>query len=301
MEVRYPDFFIIGAPKCGTSALYSYLRDHPQIYLPDLKEPQFFCSDFPELCQVSGPKGYSALFARAPANKLVGEGSIWYLFSTVAVPKILEVAPNAKFIVMLRNPVEMAMSLHSQFLLTLQEDQDDFRNAWDLQDRRLANQCLPNHCPEPLILQYRRACALGEQLQRLYSTVDRSQVKVLRFDAFTQNTKPEYETVLKFLEVGSDDRSDFKTVNARRAYAFPRVIAVLREPPMLLKPGIFLGRQLLNRFGIHPTRYLRRYLTVPTRSSPLDPNFRAQLTHAFRDDIELLESMLAVNLNHWKE
>lgn len=300
-HIRYPDFFIIGAPKCGTTALYSYLRDHPQVFMPSLKEPQFFCSDFPGISLVSGPKGYEALFEQAPDTHIVGEGSVWYLYSKVAVPRIVDAAPDAKYIVMLRNPIEMARSLHAQFLLTLQEDEEDFERAWEKQADRLAGRCLPSYCPEPQILQYRETCALGSQLKRLFSHVDRSRVKVLFFDDFSSDTKAVYESVLEFLELAPDHRSDFITMNPRRVYAYPRVISLLRNPPGLLKPGIYLGKYILNRFGIRPIRYLRRYLTRPAASAPLDPAFRSRLLSAFRADIELLESIMSVRLDHWKK
>ena len=134
--MRIPDFFIIGAPKCGTNALYSYLGGHPHVFMPALKEPQYFCHDFPGLAQVRNQDDYTRLFEVAPAGAVLGEASVWYLYSEVAVPAIRAANPATKLIVILRNPIDAAYSLHTQFLRSLKETEDDFEAAWNLQEPR---------------------------------------------------------------------------------------------------------------------------------------------------------------------
>ena len=146
--MRKPDFFLIGAPKCGTTALATYLSEHPNILLSDPKEPQYFCKDLKWYGNpVKSDEDYLRRFfpglEGSPAA-IVGEASSLYLYSKVAVPNILSFQPEAKFIVMLRNPVEMAYSLHSMLCFQGEEDEKDFLKAWHLQDQRRAGRFIPD-------------------------------------------------------------------------------------------------------------------------------------------------------------
>ena len=126
-----PNFFIIGAPKCGTTALSEYLKDHPQIYFSDPKEPHYFTFDFEQYRLTKTLEEYLELFAAAtPQHQAVGEGSVFYLYSSVALEKIREFDPQAKIIVMLRNPIDMIYSFHSQLLFSADESETSFEQAW---------------------------------------------------------------------------------------------------------------------------------------------------------------------------
>ena len=111
-----PNLFIVGAPKCGTTFLYHYLKQHPEIYFPDFKEPHFFGSD---LIRKNGAydlslNNYKSLFNSD--KKIIGEASTFYIFSKNAAKEIYDFNPDAKIIIMLRNLVDLAYSLHSQLL-----------------------------------------------------------------------------------------------------------------------------------------------------------------------------------------
>ncbi|MEQ9022777.1 MAG: sulfotransferase, partial [Pseudomonadales bacterium] len=114
MSNKTPNLFILGAPKCGTTTLAAWLAKHPKIYFSPEKEPHYFYSPYD---RVMSDEAYAKLFAEAPEDaKYLAEASVWYLFGGVAVPQILEVSPESRFIVCLRNPVQMAPSLHAQTL-----------------------------------------------------------------------------------------------------------------------------------------------------------------------------------------
>jgi len=112
--MRKPDFFIVGAPKCGTTALYRFLSQHPEIFLPKVKEVHFFGSDLYLPGYVPDTEKYLRLFANARDETRVGEASVWYLYSKVSAAEIKHFAPEASILIMLRNPVDMIHSLHSQ-------------------------------------------------------------------------------------------------------------------------------------------------------------------------------------------
>src|SRR5210317_2370745 len=117
--MKKPDFFFIGAPKCGTTALANWLREHPRIFMTQRpKEPWYFDNDIQNVDRMSLEQ-YENLFQKADDNHLVvGEASTTYLRSREAVSNILEYSPSARFLVAIRNPVEMAPSVHAQLLYT---------------------------------------------------------------------------------------------------------------------------------------------------------------------------------------
>jgi hypothetical protein len=109
--MRKPDFFIVGAPKSGTTAMYFYLKQHPEIFMPERKELHFFGSDFFAPHFVRDLKDYLKFFEGADNKKRIGEASPWYLYSKRAAFEIKEFNPDADIIIMLRNPVDMMYSL----------------------------------------------------------------------------------------------------------------------------------------------------------------------------------------------
>ena len=165
-----PNFFIIGAPKCGTTSLASWLAEHPEIYFSPTKEPHYFNTDHRRF--LNSLQGYERLFAGATVqHRAVGEASVWYMYSAAAVANILDYAGEAKFIVMLRNPIEMAPSLHEELVFTGREDVKEFAEAWSLQDVRRNGQKLPPMVWEPKYVQYGDLCSLGVQLDRVFRLV----------------------------------------------------------------------------------------------------------------------------------
>src|SRR5215204_2818898 len=121
-----PDFFIVGAFKSGTTALYEYLRSHPQVFMPFLKEPHFFGDDLTRHYGRMSLSEYLALFRDAQPGQRVGEASTWYLYSTTVPGQIAEFSPQAQIIILLRNPVDVMYAQHSQLRFRADEDQADF-------------------------------------------------------------------------------------------------------------------------------------------------------------------------------
>ena len=146
--MKKPNFFIIGAPKCGTTSLAAWLAEHPNIYMSPIKEPHFFCSDF-NVVIIPNEAEYYRLFKKAGDQHMaVGEASTSYLYSQVAVPRIERELPGAKYIVMVRNPVEMAYSLHEEFVFLGAEHIHDFEMAWRLSPKRRAGRIVSRWCSE---------------------------------------------------------------------------------------------------------------------------------------------------------
>ncbi|MCA9246795.1 MAG: sulfotransferase [Planctomycetales bacterium] len=296
--MRTPNFFILGAPKSGTTAMYRYLVTHPQIFMSDPKEPAFFATDYPRLKEklpvpMNSLDDYLALFAKAETeHAIVGEASTAYLSSQAAVPGIVEFNPQSKFLAMLRNPVDFAASFHGQKLVDLAEDEPDFEKAWRLQNERAAGRLIPSTCLEPQLLQYARIGAFGTQIERLLGHAKRDQVKVLLFEDFVRSPADAYRSVLEFLEVPDDGRSDFPLINEAKQHRFKWAYR------WLMTPAGRYTRRLLNHHPI--ARGLKqRILFKPKRRSPLRPAFRQELADVFRPEVKRLETLLQRDLSHW--
>ena len=308
--MRIPDFFIAGAPKCGTTALFSYLQTHPGIFLPEAqpwvgpvaaKEPHYFCTDFPSYRRCRALDDYLRLFAPAPPGALIGEASVWYLYSEVAVPHIIERNPHARFIVLLRDPVDMAHSLHNQLYHTLDEDIEDFRHAWDMQARRARGQDIPRNCREPKHLLYKRVCSFSHQLERLFEHVPREQCLVIIADEFGAAPERTYRRALEFLGLPPDNRDSFTRVNAS-ATSRSRLLAVaLRTFPQRMERFYRTSKAIANAVGLHPGSTLSRWNRKEQVRAPLDAAFRRQLVAEFAPDVDRLERLLDRRLDLWRE
>jgi hypothetical protein len=183
-DQRRPNFFIVGAPKCGTSSLINTLRWHPNVYVPLSYEPQFFSTDFKEIRDYT-TETYLGLFSGVTDKHLaVGEKSVIYLYSQEATKNILEFDPQARLIVMLRNPVDLVYSWHAQLYYSFLEDIEDFAAAWAAQEKRAVGQLLPSRCPIPFALQYREIGLLGKYLRQLLQDAPREQIKIIFMEVF---------------------------------------------------------------------------------------------------------------------
>lgn len=299
-----PNTFIIGAPKCGTSSLAKYLAGHPGVFFCTPKEPFYWCRDFwraKHELNLKSLDDYLALFARADRarHKVIAEGSTRYLRSDVAISGILEFDPDARFIVMLRNPVELVQAFHMEQCYSLQENVRSFETAWRLQTERAEGRCLPKHCASPEFLQYGRVAALGEQLDRAKRIIPEGQLKVILFDDFKQDTGAVYRDVLAFLGLPDDRRTEFPVVNSAHVHRFEWLAKLILTPPGVFeKPVLRLRRHLWeNRYP--PVEWVKARLNRGKARENLPAGLRAELQACFRPDVEKLGRLLNRDLSHW--
>ena len=208
---RVPDFFIAGHPKCGTTALYEMLRRHPQIYMPDFKEPWFFAGDMRPRFQParSGAvpetlEEYTRLFADAKADQRVGEASSSYLRSREAAGRIAALRPDARAIAIFREPASFLRSLHHQMLLDHIETQKDLGKAVALEPSRRAGRKIPRRSHLPQMLLYSDHVRYVEQLRRFHEALGPERVLVLIYDDFRADNEGTVRQVQRFLDVSDD-------------------------------------------------------------------------------------------------
>lgn len=295
-----PNFFIVGAPKCGTTALSKYLSGHPNIFISDVKEPHYFAEDLPKYRYVTKESDYLGMFDGANgANHRIGEASVFYLYSKVAIERIKSFNPSAKIIVMLRNPLDMIYSMHSQLLYTRDETIATFAMAWSLREERKQGHEIPKCCRDEKLLFYDEIGMLGAQVERLFDVFARDQVKIIFYDDFASNTSSIYRDVLDFLGLPFDGRSNFPVVNSNKRHKSSLLAQFTQKtPPVLIRNALkmkaFIG---ISSWGILDK--LRNINKSAEKRPPLDVGLRTQLVDCYHNDIEKLALLTDRDLSAW--
>ena len=304
---RFPDFFLIGAPRCGTTSLSRYLAENPQVCFSRPKEPHYFSLLAPRDSLDDLETAYLArCFSHyRKGHKAVGEGSTSYLATPHALPRILRVNPNVKFLVLLRNPLEMLPSYHLRLLFSVMEDVEDFAAAWSLQEVRMRGERIPRHCFDPHLLLYREVAKFGEQIERLYHLAGRDRSLVLLFEDFVRDPGALYRQVLAFLGVDDDGRTRFQRKFRSKMYRSRRLQQLLYAP-LASKAHVFdtLKRRINLKKAAGRKSWLKRlarWNTIDARPAPLAPTMRRTLRDAFATDVDKLSGLLQRDLSHWLE
>ena len=290
-----PSLFLAGAPKCGTSALGSLLAQHPHINMCKVKEPNFFCHDF----DVPGCKtesSYLALFSPTAATRYLADGSILYLYSSTSALEIKKYSPDARIVIILRNPVDVMHSWHSQMVFTCNEDIADFGQALAAESERKKGNCIPksgtgNRCPQ--LLFYREIVRFDLQLERFFTLFERSQIKVISFDDFKQDSAAVYRDLTRFLDLDDDFIPDYAIVNPskrRRSWRLHYWAKRLFSRPSQMLPL---------RFRLDLINMLDRVNSKQEKRPAMDAQLRAQLTQEFQPTVMKLSGLLDRDLSHW--
>lgn len=302
-----PDFFIVGAPKSGTTALYTYLSSHPDIFFPSHKEPNFFAEDYPNIGgRLKTLDEYERLYVDKQ-HKQAGDASVCYLSSNTAPRAIRAYNPEARIIIMLRNPVDLFLSEHSQLIYSFYEDVSDPYKAWQLQPLRAKGQYIPPSCREAQVLQYRKVCSLGKNLNEYRKCFSEDKILTIFFEDFVRSPKESYQKVLRFLGLKDDGKQDFLKINEAKHHRYTRFSKWLIAPP-----GVF-GKvhEKVRRYiatsefdGLKKIENLARRLVVRSSVKQKPPRlsekqFRMILSD-LQDDIDLLASLTGRDLSAWK-
>jgi hypothetical protein len=304
---RFPDFFLIGAPRCGTTSLSRYLAGNPRVCFSRPKEPHYFSLLPPHASLDDLETAYLARYFShyGDGHKAIGEGSVSYLYSPSALPRILSVNPHAKFIAIVRNPLDMLPSYHLRLLFTVMEDVEDFATAWGLQDVRARGEQIPKRCRYPHLLLYREVATFGEHVERLYRLAGRDQSLVLLFDDLVRDPGAVYKQVLAFIGVDDDRRTRFQRKLQSRIYRYRWLQQWLYLP--LGRKGPFvdnLHRRMNQKEASGRKSWLKRvarWNTINVRPAPLDPAMRQTLRETFATDVDKLSTLLQCDLSHWLE
>lgn len=291
------DFFIAGAPKSGTSSLFNYLSQHPDVFMPDekMKEPNFFNTDHTGPKYFNSEEEYNELFKNA-GNRLIGEASPFYLYSKEAPSKIKKYNPSARFIFIFRNPVDMLYSLHGQYLIDGNtETIRNFLDALNAEDDRKKGERIPRYCNRPEGLLYSNHVKYKEHLQNYLDVFPESQIKVILFEDFIDNTKKIFSEILSFLDL-ADFNPVIKKINAHEE---PK-IKLLHKTSVYLKHSKLGGKIRKNiRLNTGVFKKLEQLNRIESKRKPLAKDDYNMLVQRFEDDVLNFQDFICRNLDSW--
>lgn len=257
-----------------------------------MKEARYFDSDIDHTSKTcKSLEQYLALFEQAPPGiRYLGEASPAYIYSRVAISRLMDMTPDAKIIVMARDPVAMARSWHSQKVQICTETVLDFEKAWHLQEQRRNGEHIPFGATAQM-LQYADWPRLGSQVQRLLQYVPREQLHVIVYDDLAADPETVYLDVLGFLNLEARVIPDFKVINSSTQSRIPALHRL-----MSYAKGIRLALGLPSGLGIQ--KVIDRHTTKPADKN-IRPAFRQELQEYFHKEIELLSGLINRDLSHW--
>lgn len=282
--MKTPNFFIVGMPRSGTTSLYTYLKQHPQIFLSLYKEPLFFCKDLDHRPHsVTSEEVYYSLFEGAEDHLVRGEGSVWYLTSEVAAREIHKVSPRARIVVMLRDPLQMMQSLHSLYLRTGNEDIQDFASALAAQEERGAGQRIPDRCYFTNGLLYMEVARYYSKLERFYQVFGDEQIHVITFENFAADPLAECRKVFRFLGIDQQTAIELDLGAAKRIIR-PQVMEQIRRahPEVKAKLSRKLGKTHLG-----------------AKRKPLDKMLEQKLRRTLAEDLQRTGHLTGLDLSAW--
>ncbi len=299
---RLPDFFILGQPKSGTTALYEMLMPHPQIYMPERKEPRFFASEmnFRDSPRPGGtPKTleqYRSWFADAGPEQRVGEASPWYLWSRTPASRIAEVRPDARMVAILREPASLLRSLHLEFVQLYVETETDLRKAISLESARRQGKHVPRRTYWPKALMYSEHVRSVEQLRRYHALFPAEQLLVLIYDDFRADNEATVRRVLRFIGVDDSLPIELRDANPTVDVRSKRLHELVHAVSVGHGPGSRVAKAAIK--ALTP-RALRRQALLATQkrvvfaqAPPPDEGFMLELRRRFKGDVLALSEYL---------
>ena len=293
--MRKPDFFIVGAPKCGTTSMRAFLGQHSEIFMPSNVEPHFFGTDALSPHFFRDEQKYLPLFALAKNEKRVGEKSTWYLYSKRSAAEIKEFQPSASIIIMLRNPVDQIYSHHGFRVHIGHESLVDFEAALEAEED--LRKVLRREVPFSL---YRETPRYTHQVKRYLDVFGRANVHIIIFDDFISDPAGVYRETLGFLRVNPDFQPEFRNINPSRRVRSRAVQILLTNRPQFVRSfmnaitPLQLRKQIFK--GLSYLSYLNSsYAPRP----PMKPEPRSQLQAEFLPEVEQLSRLPDRDLTHW--
>jgi len=284
------DFFIVGAPKAGTTSLYHYLNEHPQIEMSSQKEPDYFSDTaiqeqgmYYSKNRIDTEEKYNRLFNAQKKDVIFGEGSVSYLFYPTVAQDIKVYNPNAKIIIMLRNPIERAFS-HYLMDYRLGLVSDSFEDIINKKSKH-----------KNAHLFYQQYIKVGEyttQLKRYFDIFDKENILLIDYEDFKSNVAGTVDSVYSFLEVSTEFAANVSkqyntfTIPKNRLIRFMYSFVVIRNILSFI-------------FSKNIVKAVRFILFKKDKKPKLLEETSNQLKRYFSDDVRLLESIIGKDYSKW--
>ncbi len=310
----FPSVFLIGAPRCGTTSLSKLLGRHPEICFSRPKELNYFgqvSTDGLANIQHDYLDRYFQHYD-PERHRVAAEGSVTYLYDPEALKQIKAIQPDARFLVAVRNPIDMLRSFHFRMLYLLEEDETNFETAWALQEVRAQGQRIPKRCSDPRRLCYREVASLGAQVERLVQTVGRDRCHIVVNDDVRSDPVVTCQDMLRFCGVNDDLQAlaeidatnPFPHRHKSRTYRWRWLQQILYKPPAIAlrsaaRSEVRRGVRPLSLKRLH--KKLSRLNLVKGEAPRFSPEFKQRLVEEFDQDIAVLEGILDRDLNAWRQ
>jgi hypothetical protein len=284
---RRPNFFIVGAPKCGTTAWVEYLSRHPDVFFNALKETHVFATDFPGYREVHSIEEFLGLYADAKAATVLGDASPWHMRSEEAARNVKAFNPDAKILIMLREIGSFIPSYHNQILLNGDETNSNLAEVWAQSgpDRRI-----PPNCRNPKLINYKTTGNFSVQVSRYLSEFDASQIRLAWMEDWRANPGDFYRFLLEFLDLRPYSIEDFTPVNVARRHKSHLLASVLHDRKIVSPAARFLRRIGIGPLGLH-TR-LRQANMIEGYDRPAPSDLVSEIRAHYREDTERLHAIL---------
>lgn len=289
-----PNFFIVGASRSGTTSLANYLGQHPEIYIPPVKEPCYFISDY----GLKDHDKYMSLFRKAGNAKAIGEASTAYLFDPEAALAIHKEFPESRIIIILRNPVVMAFSLwrymtvngseSKSFEEAVTDEERDYRKTEQFKKSCAGWSWWANYL-------YIERALYFNQVEKYINIFGREQVRVYIFENHMHSPTKLCQDIFNILGVDTTFVPEIEVLNESGELRFPIIKKLIGLVYPIANPFIPLKLRIkLNQLFIQPM------MTKTGGKASIDPAMRKALETIFRDDVAKLESLLGHEIREWR-
>jgi hypothetical protein len=310
---------VVGAPRCGTTTLSRFLRAHPDVAFSKPKEPHFFTlHDFRDV-----PDGnlrervrldyLDRFFGGAPLDaKLLAEGSVSYLYGPERMEAILRVWPEARFIISVRDPMQLLPSIHQRLLYQGDETVREFDKAWRLTPERAQGRKIPRSCLDPRLLRYDEVAQLGKHVRAFFDAVGRERCLVVVYDDIATNSQAVFAQVLDFLNLRPFEYRGESRRRARKGFRFGWLQRLLKRPPVVTR-ALLAGEQYRQRVTKKPKKTAgpaaralmdaRKRLIAFNQIAPpptdISPEVRSEIQALLSEDVDQLGRLIGRDLSHW--
>ncbi len=302
MHRTIPDFFIVGQAKSGTTALFDFLGRHPDVFTCLPKEPHFFCGDLHEESDRFFGKRkwfefrtldeYLRIFDGAEGHAAAGEASVHYIYSQTSAEEIAAFNPDARIIIMIREPVSFLHSLFVQKRNETVETLETLGEALEAEPERKRGRHLNDRVRFPSVLYYSERVRYAEQIRRFTERFPEERIRIILFDDFKADNERVYRETARFLGVDPSFTPDFQLVNAAKAPRSELLNRIVRSSGPRRRLKAMLPTSVYEPLQMRVQRLIMKDAEKPTLSAET----RRELERRFAPEVEACGDLLGTDL-----
>lgn len=309
---------IVGAPRCGTTTLSRLIAAHPAISLSTPKEPHFFSRadlgglDEPELRRAVADHYLARYFPHIDRRaQLIAEGSVSYLYAPESLLPVLRLWPDAKFVIAVRDPLQLIPSLHRRLLYQGDETVQDLERAWALIGERRAGRKVPRSCVDARQLMYDEVARLGKHVGRFFEVIGRERCHVVLFDDLTADPERVHRELIDFLGLAPAPLPELPPQRESKGYRIGWLQRLLKRPPVART--VLAGDHFRRRVSSAPAREpshaaraamkarkaLLRWNRAPAPPIRVPEGLKREIRAQLAEDVAVLSRLIGRDLSHW--